>query len=337
MINSRKKGFTLVELVIVIAVIAILAAVLIPTFSSLVKKANLSADQQEVRQINTLLATEFATEKPETLKEVVDMLDENGYNTDALIPLTKGYSFVWNKETNTISLVLNENIDTNAESLEDGKQFINKEISNVTELQKAILDKSDVKLTANITTNKLNIPSGADITIDLNGFTLTANLTTQTDADGSSKSEYAIENNGGTVLIENSTLIAASGDKALGEGSKDTNDVYYEPQCLFITNGSVVVNNSTFECKNSGAYAIAGGDNSTIELNNCTVEAFRGGVHAETSSTITINGGKYTQLSTVQSGHLFFARGKIVVSSNTEKIYGASLQCTEDSGEILFK
>ena len=35
MINSRKKGFTIVELVIVIAVIAILAAVLISTFSSL--------------------------------------------------------------------------------------------------------------------------------------------------------------------------------------------------------------------------------------------------------------------------------------------------------------
>lgn len=34
-----KNGFTIVELVIVIAVIAILAAVLIPTFSNLVKKA----------------------------------------------------------------------------------------------------------------------------------------------------------------------------------------------------------------------------------------------------------------------------------------------------------
>ncbi|MGM9683101.1 MAG: type IV pilin protein, partial [Eubacteriales bacterium] len=32
--NTKKKGFTIVELVIVIAVIAILAAVLIPTFTS---------------------------------------------------------------------------------------------------------------------------------------------------------------------------------------------------------------------------------------------------------------------------------------------------------------
>ena len=42
--RKNKKGFTIVELVIVIAVIAILAAVLIPTFSSLIKKANESAD-----------------------------------------------------------------------------------------------------------------------------------------------------------------------------------------------------------------------------------------------------------------------------------------------------
>ena len=44
--KSTKKGFTLVELVIVIAVIAILAAVLIPTFSNVVEKANQSADLQ---------------------------------------------------------------------------------------------------------------------------------------------------------------------------------------------------------------------------------------------------------------------------------------------------
>ena len=43
----NKKGFTIVELVIVIAVIAILAAVMIPTFSGIVDKANESAALQE--------------------------------------------------------------------------------------------------------------------------------------------------------------------------------------------------------------------------------------------------------------------------------------------------
>lgn len=43
---KNKKGFTIVELVIVIAVIAILAAVLIPTFSGIIERANKSAVQQ---------------------------------------------------------------------------------------------------------------------------------------------------------------------------------------------------------------------------------------------------------------------------------------------------
>jgi type IV pilus assembly protein PilA len=46
--RNNKKGFTIVELVIVIAVIAILAGVLIPTFSGIIKKAQYSAAQQEV-------------------------------------------------------------------------------------------------------------------------------------------------------------------------------------------------------------------------------------------------------------------------------------------------
>ena len=44
--KNTKKGFTLTELVIVIAVIAILAAVLIPTFANVVKQANKSAALQ---------------------------------------------------------------------------------------------------------------------------------------------------------------------------------------------------------------------------------------------------------------------------------------------------
>ena len=48
-----KKGFTLVELVIVIAVIAVLAAVLIPTFSKLVEQAQMSACLQNAKNAFT--------------------------------------------------------------------------------------------------------------------------------------------------------------------------------------------------------------------------------------------------------------------------------------------
>nr|MBE6545072.1 type II secretion system protein [Oscillospiraceae bacterium] len=56
--KQNRKGFTIVELVIVIAVIGILAAVLIPTFSGIIESANRTVDTQLVAQINTVLAVE---------------------------------------------------------------------------------------------------------------------------------------------------------------------------------------------------------------------------------------------------------------------------------------
>ncbi len=56
--KNTRKGFTITELVIVIAVIAILAAVLIPTFSGVIKKAESSAITQETRAALTVLLSE---------------------------------------------------------------------------------------------------------------------------------------------------------------------------------------------------------------------------------------------------------------------------------------
>ena len=51
--NKSRKGFTIVELVIVIAVIAILATVLVPTFSNVIDKANQSKAMQQGRNTFT--------------------------------------------------------------------------------------------------------------------------------------------------------------------------------------------------------------------------------------------------------------------------------------------
>ena len=58
--KMNKKGFTIVELVIVIAVIAILAAVMIPTFGGIIKRANESAAMQEATATYKALLTETA-------------------------------------------------------------------------------------------------------------------------------------------------------------------------------------------------------------------------------------------------------------------------------------
>lgn len=61
--RNNKKGFTIVELVIVIAVIGILAAVLIPTFSSVTENARANARLQETRNV----MTDYLAEKDGTI------------------------------------------------------------------------------------------------------------------------------------------------------------------------------------------------------------------------------------------------------------------------------
>ena len=51
--KTNKRGFTIVELVIVIAVIAILASVMIPGFTGIVTKANESEALQDVKNAYT--------------------------------------------------------------------------------------------------------------------------------------------------------------------------------------------------------------------------------------------------------------------------------------------
>ena len=54
--NKLRRAFTITELVIVIAVIAILAAVLIPTFSNVINNSKKSHDEQYVKEINVALS-----------------------------------------------------------------------------------------------------------------------------------------------------------------------------------------------------------------------------------------------------------------------------------------
>ena len=108
MINSKKKGFTIVELVIVIAVVAILAAVLIPTFSNLIKKANLSADQQAIRNMNTAVAVGAADGKYENPSDAIDVLYSSGWNIGKLETHSRGFHYAYNATNNKMYL-LDEN------------------------------------------------------------------------------------------------------------------------------------------------------------------------------------------------------------------------------------
>ncbi len=104
----NKKGFTIVELVIVIAVIAILAAVLIPTFTGVIKNANKVADEQEAAMFNRQLAIAgTVTSGAELVKALGDIL---GDETLAPRSASYGYHYWYDVKNNTVVLKSYEEI-----------------------------------------------------------------------------------------------------------------------------------------------------------------------------------------------------------------------------------
>ncbi len=101
---KKKKGFTIVELVIVIAVIGILAAVLIPTFANLINKAHQSADIQAVRQMNLVLAT-HTDGSINTVSDAVKVLDQDNIDLDNYKPLQANHYFYFYVQNGTPKIV----------------------------------------------------------------------------------------------------------------------------------------------------------------------------------------------------------------------------------------
>ena len=94
--RSTKKGFTIVELVIVIAIIAILAAVLIPTFASLIQKANESKDTQLVKNLNTALAADNKEHK--TMTDALDAATDFGYDVGKINASATNKEILWDSK-----------------------------------------------------------------------------------------------------------------------------------------------------------------------------------------------------------------------------------------------
>ena len=93
--RNTKKGFTIVELIIVIAVIAVLAAVLIPTFSNLIQKANVAADTTLIKNLNTALAMDTSVSKHVTMTQALEATKENGFDVEKIVARATDNKIVW--------------------------------------------------------------------------------------------------------------------------------------------------------------------------------------------------------------------------------------------------
>lgn len=108
--KKQKKGFTLAELLIVVAIIAVLVAISIPIFSSQLKKARRAVDQANVRSAKAAVAADYMTEgetgsvtylyndgkalkvSSDNLSQISSILSKNGYGESEASANTKDES-----------------------------------------------------------------------------------------------------------------------------------------------------------------------------------------------------------------------------------------------------
>ena len=302
--NTNKKGFTIVELVIVIAVIAILSAVLIPTFAGIIDRANQSADQQAVANMNKLLAT-IVDEKAENADEVVEILIANGYNGD-LSTYFKDYSLAWLKAENTIVLVqANEVVFPKQHAgLTSGFEVIKPIADKVTDgsaLVGGLEDGKVVFVGGDITVEDgLSTEAAGEYAVNLGGNTINASNIVGSWVDDAK----LVVSNGiidGTGITDDDVVVYASRG---GELELNNVQVYapagYNPiQCY---GGTLVLNNVT--TAQSGE-AHASWYNSAIQVINTIKQVeqedgtMKWTIYGEQAHTI-INGGMYTGDKAVQ-------------------------------------
>lgn len=154
------KAFTVVELVIVIAVIAVLAAVLIPTFSGIIKQANISADKAELASLNTNLAAAKVDSEIKNINDVYRVIEET-YGAETLASFAPrsakhGYCYWYDSAKNEV--VLGTKTQIEAESVTPINNATSNKVTflGVTELENEQESKSGFQGTSSDAFRKYN-------------------------------------------------------------------------------------------------------------------------------------------------------------------------------------
>jgi prepilin-type N-terminal cleavage/methylation domain-containing protein len=84
--RNNKKGFTLAELLIVVAIIAVLVAISIPIFTNQLEKAREATDMANIRAAYAEVVTAQLTDEEGTSKTVTLTQQKNEWQSDVKMP-----------------------------------------------------------------------------------------------------------------------------------------------------------------------------------------------------------------------------------------------------------
>ena len=234
--RTNKKGFTIVELVIVIAVIAILAAVLIPNISRLVRKAQVSNDLSLVRNLNLALETESATMDYPTAYDAFAAVKENGYDI-AKIEAKASNNKILYDEVNKCFVYLNGvNLEYYPNSKKGDKATPNHQLwTVVTSVKDAENSKYSVYW---------NGGDGATVEVTNVGFDVGENKNVNVTVTAATQ-ELTVRTNGGNMMINSNGTVNHYGMIETADLQKVASESYHEfgyvTSYIKVTSGRIVV------------------------------------------------------------------------------------------------
>ena len=224
--KRNKKGFTIVELVIVIAVIGVLSAILIPVFINLTNKANDASDQSLVKNLNTILAMKEQEEGYEVSNnpsEMFKVLKSEGYDGEVLLKRQKsGKKILYNLPKNRFLFEEDKNNGQFTNKGEDFWEFKDVASFDTTNGYSLYLNEEFLP------NGKINATAGLDL-----GFNEEAVDVEYNRASASDSKTVAIRTNNGTLTIN------AIHDKVYHYGTADIVDIQAVDTGSYYENGIV--------------------------------------------------------------------------------------------------
>lgn len=177
--KGKTLGFTLTELVIVIVIIAILAMVLIPTYTGYVNRAKDTVDTTLIKTLNDYCREgenlpEYSTANLTDVFEMIDDLSEGAYNKDNIKTSLSSNTLVWNQTTNRFYILTNNGTEDVISTRDDSEPVVpfgqvtywlmyTKDNEYVKINEDTIDSKYSVYLATTVSNTVLNTTTGLDL------------------------------------------------------------------------------------------------------------------------------------------------------------------------------